>query len=78
MRSVISNRAFSLIELFVAVAILAVGITTILQAMGHSARVTGLSGDIVSALLLAEDKIQELEFKEKNKLLILTEESGKY
>jgi prepilin-type N-terminal cleavage/methylation domain-containing protein len=65
MKCVINNKAFSLIELLVAVAILAIGIGTVLQAMAHSARVTGLSKDIVSALFLTEDKIQELEFKER-------------
>ena len=69
MKSVINNKAFSLIELLVAVAVLAIGIGTVLQAMAHSARVTGLSKDIVSALFLAEDKMQELEFKERNKQL---------
>lgn len=58
------NKAFSLLELVVAVAILAIGIIVILQAFSFSARSTGIAGDIVNAVFLAKDKIQELEFKE--------------
>jgi hypothetical protein len=50
----------------VAIAILSVGIILVLEALSFSARVTGLSGDIINASFLAEDKMQELDFKEKN------------
>lgn len=63
------NKAFSLLELIIAVAILSVGIIACLQAISFSARVTGLSCDYIDAVFLAEDKIQELELKEKQNLL---------
>lgn len=59
------NNAFSLLESIIAVAILSAGIVVILQAVAFSARLAGLSNDFVKAVFLAEDKIQELEFKEK-------------
>jgi len=77
MRFAINNKGFSLIELLIAVAVLGVGITTMLQAMGYSARVTGLSGDIVQVLFLTEDKAQELEFKERKGKLTQMEDSSK-
>lgn len=63
------SKAFSLLELVIAVAILSVGITVILQAFSFSGRAGGLSCDIINAVFLAEDKIQELEFKEKQNLI---------
>ncbi len=63
-RYVTSNKAFSLLEVILAVAILSVGIVSILQAFSFSARVTGLSLDIIRAVFLSEDKLQEIEFKE--------------
>lgn len=69
MTSGIGKKAFSLVELLVAIAILSIGIITVLQAFSYSSRGAGLSFDIVNALFLAEDKMQELEFKEKEELL---------
>lgn len=63
------NKAFSLLELIIAVAILAVGITLILQALSFSAKLTGISSDLEKAVFFSEDKIQELEFKEGQSLL---------
>jgi len=57
------DSGFSLLELIITIAILSVGIVVILQAMSSSARSTGFSRDIVRAVFLAEDKLQELEFK---------------
>ncbi len=64
LRYVTSNKAFSLLEVILAVAILSVGIVSILQAFSFSARVTGLSLDMIRAVFLSEDKLQEIEFKE--------------
>ncbi len=61
--------AFSLVELVISIAILSVGITVVLQALSFSARMSGLSCDIINAVFLAEDKLQELEFKEKQNLI---------
>ncbi len=61
----LKNKAFSLLELIISVAILSAGIVVILQALAFSARVTGLSCDLVNAVFLAEDKMQELEFNAK-------------
>lgn len=63
------NKAFSLLELIITIAILSAGITVILQAFSFSSRVTGLSSDIIKAVFLAEDKLQELDFKEKQGLI---------
>lgn len=52
-------------ELIISVGILSIGIVVILQAFSFSARAAGRSCDIINALLLAEDKMQELEFMEK-------------
>lgn len=63
------TRAFSLVELIISIAILSVGIMAVLQALSFSARMSGLSCDIINAVFLAEDKLQELEFKEKQNLI---------
>ena len=70
-------KAFSLLELLIAIVVLSAGISAILQAMSYSAKVTGLSSDMVYGLLLAEDKMQELEFKEKTKQLVEMTDNGK-
>lgn len=63
------NKAFSLVELIIAVAVLSIGIVALLEALSFTARLAGLSSDIVNAVFLAEDKMQELEFKESQHLL---------
>ncbi len=72
-----NSKAFSLLEVIIMVGILSTGIVIILQALSLSAGVTGLSCDIIKAAFLTEDKIQELEFKEKRCLVTVGEESGK-
>lgn len=64
-----NNKAFSLLELLITIAIISTGITVILQAFSFASRVAGLSSDIIRADFLAEDKLQELEFKEKQGLI---------
>jgi len=63
------NRAFTLVELVISIAILSAGIMAVLQALSFSARMSGLSCDIINAVFLAEDKLQELEFKENQDLI---------
>lgn len=65
----LKNSAFSLLELMITVAILSIGIVVVLQAFSYASRMTGLSCDIINAVFLAEDKVQELEFKEKQGLI---------
>lgn len=65
----LKNKGFSLLELVITVAILSLGIVVILEALAFSTRATGLSRDVINAVFLAEDKIQELEFKEKQNLI---------
>jgi prepilin-type N-terminal cleavage/methylation domain-containing protein len=67
--SLSQKRAFSLLEVIIAVAILAVGLVSILQAFSLCARALGTSNDTLEAVYLVKDKMQELEFKEKNNLL---------
>ncbi len=64
-----SNKGLSLIELVIAVGILTAGITVVLEALSFSAGAAGISCDFVNAVLLVEDKMQELEFKEKHGLI---------
>ncbi|KPK97218.1 MAG: hypothetical protein AMJ95_10185 [Omnitrophica WOR_2 bacterium SM23_72] len=59
-----------------ALAILSAGIVVVLQALSFCAQATGLSCDIVAAVFLAEDKIQELEFQEAQEALRETFEKG--
>lgn len=65
----LSKNAFSLLELVITIAILSIGITAVLQTLSLSVRSTGLSCDIINAVFLAEDKMQELEFKENQNLI---------
>ena len=64
-----NNKGFSLLELIVAVAILSAGIVVVMEAIVSSTRAAGLSCDVVSAVFLAEDKLQELEYKEANSMI---------
>ena len=70
----LKNKAFSLLEVIIAIAVLSIGIVFILQAMSFSARVAGLAVDVVSTSFIAQDKMQELEFAAKtNKTNILAQ-----
>ena len=60
------NNGFSLVELVIAVAILSIGITAILQALSFSARVAVVSCDMVDAAFLVEDKMQEVFYAGQN------------
>lgn len=77
------TKGFSLLELIIAIAILSVGIVTVLEALSFTSRAAGLACDIIKASFLAEDKIQELGFKETQKLVISlppedSKEEGKF
>ena len=69
LNSRLKNKAFSLLELIITVAILSTGIVVVLETFSYSGRMTGLSGDIINAVFLAEDKLQELGYKEKRRLI---------
>lgn len=69
LKYLLRNKAFSLLELIIAIAILSIGIVAVLQAFSFSSRSTGLFCDFLDAVFLAEDKIQDLELKERQKLL---------
>lgn len=60
------NKAFSLLETVVSIAVLAILLAVILQAFSFSIRASKLACNIIEATFLANDKLQELEFKEKN------------
>lgn len=64
------NKGFSLLEVVITVAILSVGIILIMQAFSYSACLTGLSYDMIRAVFLSQDKMQEMEFKERLGLAI--------
>jgi len=65
----LKNKGLSLLELIISVGILSVGILVVVQALSFAARATGLSCDIIEAVFLAEDQMQQLEFKEQEGLL---------
>jgi len=69
MISATGNKAFSLLELIIAVAILSIGVIVVLQAISFSARATGVSCDMINAVFLAQDKLQELELRENQGFL---------
>ena len=60
---------FTLLELIISIAILSVGIVAVMQAITYSVRSAGLSCDMASVIFLAQDKIQELEYKETSSLI---------
>jgi Tfp pilus assembly protein PilE len=60
------ENGFLFIELVVGIALLAVGITLVIQAFSSAARAHAVSRDMVEAVFLMEDKIQELGFKEQH------------
>jgi len=64
-----NKKAFSLLELLLSIAILSTGIVVILQGFTFSTRSAALSSDMIQAIFLAKDKLQELEFKENNALI---------
>ncbi|MCM8780834.1 MAG: prepilin-type N-terminal cleavage/methylation domain-containing protein [Candidatus Omnitrophica bacterium] len=68
-KTFLDNRGFSLLEVTIMVAILAIGTTVVLQTISFSARMAGVSADVCEAIFLAEDIIQDLEFKEKKSLI---------
>lgn len=64
-----------------AIGILSVGILVILQAVGFCSRIVGITNDTLNAMILAEDKLEELQYKERIKSLIQlnnSETNGKY
>lgn len=69
LRCGLKNNAVSLLELIITVAILSLGITVVLQAFAFSSRATGISNDTINAAFLVQDKVQELEFKERQGLI---------
>jgi len=66
-------------ELVMAIGILAAGIVAVLQAFAFCARSTGLFCDIADAVFLAEDALQDFEFKEHQALVskIAASDKGK-
>jgi prepilin-type N-terminal cleavage/methylation domain-containing protein len=64
-----NDRGFSLLEVIVTIAILSVGIVMVMEAIVFSTGAAALSCDVVSAVFLAEDKLQELEYKEADSLI---------
>lgn len=64
-----SNKGIFLLEMIIAIAILSAGIVVVMEAIVFSTRAAGLSCDVVSAVFLAEDKLQELEYKEANSII---------
>jgi prepilin-type N-terminal cleavage/methylation domain-containing protein len=64
-----NNKAFSLLELVVAIAIISVGIVFVIQALGFTAKASAVVSNYLRASLLAEDRIQGLEFAEAQQII---------
>ncbi len=60
---VLGQRGFLLLETFLAVFFLAVGLTAVLRSYGSSIRALGISADYTKALLLLEKSLWEFESK---------------
>jgi len=58
--SLTSNRGFTLLEVLVAIAILGIAITVVLQLFSANLRAISVSGDYVSAATKAEAKMREI------------------
>ena len=63
MRTARESRGFTLIEVLVALAILGIAVVTIIQLFSQGLRLLKLSGDHQQAVLLADQKIREIEQK---------------
>lgn len=59
-----SRKGFTLVEVLIAVAILATGITVVMQSLSYSARIASIATDTTRAVFLAEDQLQKIEFYE--------------
>jgi len=70
-----NTKGFSLLEVVVAITILSIGLVFVLQAFSAASRVNGITMDYTEAVFLAEDILQELEFKEKTASLRSGEEN---
>jgi prepilin-type N-terminal cleavage/methylation domain-containing protein len=72
------RRGFTLLETLVAVAILGLGITSILQLVGASARAASRVQVTTGALFAAEELMEESLSLDKTRLLALSGERGRY
>ncbi len=62
------EKGFLLLELVVGIAVLAVGITLVIQAFSSAARAHAVSRNMIEAVFLLEDRMQDLGFKERRGL----------
>jgi prepilin-type N-terminal cleavage/methylation domain-containing protein len=63
------NKAFTLLELVITIAIISIGMVFVIQALGFTAKASAVYKNYLRASLLGEDNIQNLEFRESQKLL---------
>lgn len=63
------TKGFTLLELLVATLVLSTGIIVSMQALSFCGKVAAISLDTSGALFLAENKMQEWEFNEKQGLV---------
>jgi len=63
------NKGLSLLELIVAVAVLSSGVLVVLQAFSTSSRAAAISKDTMKAVLIAQDTLQEIEFKRQKNII---------
>ncbi|MBL7070054.1 MAG: prepilin-type N-terminal cleavage/methylation domain-containing protein [Candidatus Omnitrophica bacterium] len=72
-----SNRGFSLLELIITIAILSIGIVSILQTISFSGQVWHKAQDSTRAVFLAQDIMQKADFDELRGMIIEGVQEGK-
>lgn len=73
-----SARGFTLLETLVAIAILGVGITSVLQLMGASARTAVRTQTMTEAVFVAQELMEEMLTLDESGLRARGQESGDY
>jgi prepilin-type N-terminal cleavage/methylation domain-containing protein len=58
----LNKQGFLLLEVIIAIAIVSIGLTVVLQALSFCAKSSALCRDITSAVFALEDRMQEMEF----------------
>ena len=63
------KNGFSLVEVLLAIGIFSIGTVFVIQALSFASRTTGICQDTTLATFMAEDALQDIEFKERAGIL---------
>ncbi len=58
-----NERGFTLVEVLIAIVILSVGLVPVVQAMGRTQQAMNVSQNLITASLIAEERIREAELR---------------